>query len=49
MAAAVYKVVFNFAKQYRLVCDVRFDMGQVYIRHVVTHEDYERLVKRGRL
>jgi mRNA interferase HigB len=44
-----HTVVFNFAKQYRLVCDVRFDMGHVYIRHVVTHEDYERLMKRGRL
>jgi mRNA interferase HigB len=44
-----HKVVFNFAKQYRLVCDVRFDMGKVYIRHIVTHEDYERLIKRGLL
>ncbi len=44
-----YRAVFNIAKQYRLVCDMRFDLNRVFIRHVVTHDDYERLMKRGRL
>ena len=44
-----YRAVFNIAKQYRLVCDMRFDMGKVFIRHVVTHAEYERLMKRGLL
>lgn len=44
-----YRAVFNIAKQYGLVCDMRFDLGRVYIRHVVMHDEYERLMKRGRL
>lgn len=44
-----YRAVFDIAKQYRLVCDMRFDLGRVYIRHVVTHDGYDRLMKKGRL
>jgi mRNA interferase HigB len=44
-----YRAVFNIAKQYRLVCDMRFDLGRAFIRHVVTHAGYERLMKQGRL
>jgi mRNA interferase HigB len=44
-----YRAVFNIAKQYRLVCDMRFDLSRAFIRHIVTHDDYERLMKRGRL
>jgi mRNA interferase HigB len=44
-----YRAVFNIAKQYRLVCDMRFDLGRAFIRHVVTHNDYERLIKKGLL
>ena len=44
-----YRAVFNIAKQYRLVCDMRFDLGRAFIRHVVTHKDYERLMKKGLL
>ena len=44
-----YRAVFNIAKQYRLVCDMRFDLGRVYIRHVVAHDEYDRLMKKGRL
>jgi len=44
-----YRAVFNIAKQYRLVCDMRFDLRRVFIRHVVTPDEYERLMKQGRL
>jgi mRNA interferase HigB len=44
-----HRAVFNIAKQYRLVCDMRFDLSRVFIRHIVTHEQYERLMKKGRL
>jgi mRNA interferase HigB len=44
-----YRAVLNIAKQYRLVCDMRFELGRAFIRHVVTHEDYERLMKKGLL
>lgn len=44
-----YRAVFNIARQYRLVCDMRFDLGRVYIRHVVTHDEYDRLMKKGLL
>jgi mRNA-degrading endonuclease HigB of HigAB toxin-antitoxin module len=43
------QAVFNIAKQYRLVCDMRFDVSRVFIRHVVTNDKYERLIKRGQL
>ncbi|MGI8508835.1 MAG: hypothetical protein ACR2MQ_05880 [Gemmatimonadaceae bacterium] len=26
--------------------DMRYDLGGVYIRHVVTHSEYDRLIKR---
>jgi mRNA interferase HigB len=35
--------------RFRLVVDMRYDLGRVYIRHVVTHADYDRLMKRGLL
>jgi mRNA interferase HigB len=44
-----YRAVFNIAKQYRLVCDMRFDLSRAFIRHVVTHDEYERLMKRRQL
>jgi mRNA interferase HigB len=44
-----YRAVFNIAGQYRLVCDLRFDLGRAFIRHIVTHDAYERLIKKGRL
>ncbi len=44
------KAVFNICRnRYRLVVDMRYDLGRVYIRHVVTHQDYDRLIKRGLL
>ena len=44
-----YRAIFNIAKQYRLVCDMRFDLSRAFIRHIVTHQEYERLMKRGEL
>jgi mRNA-degrading endonuclease HigB of HigAB toxin-antitoxin module len=26
----------------RLVVDMRYDLGRIYIRHVLTHEEYDR-------
>ena len=31
--------------RYRLVVDMRYDLGRVYIRHIVTHAEYDRLRK----
>jgi mRNA interferase HigB len=37
--------------KYRLVVDMRYDLGagRVYVRHVVTHAEYDRLSRAGRL
>ena len=35
--------------RYRLVVDMRYDLGRAYVRHVVTPADYDRLMKRGLL
>lgn len=44
------KVVFNVCgNRYRLVADMRYDLGRIYIRHVVTHAEHDRLIKRGLL
>lgn len=44
------RAVFNICgNRYRLVVDMRYDLGRVYIRHVVTHGEYDRLLKRDRL
>lgn len=44
------KVIFNICgNKYRLVVDMRYDLGRIYIRHVVTHAEYDRLTKRGLL
>jgi mRNA interferase HigB len=44
------KVVFNIQHNaFRLVVDMRYDLGRIYIRHVITHQQYDRLMKRKRL
>ena len=36
-------VVFNIAgNKYRLIASVHFNRGKVYIRHVLTHQAYDR-------
>lgn len=45
-----WRTVFNIRQnKYRLVADIRYDLGRVYIRHVVTHQEYDRLIRNGRL
>lgn len=44
------KAVFNIGgNKYRLVVDLRYDLGRVYIRHIVTHAEYDRLIDRKQL
>lgn len=44
------KVVFDICgNRYRLVVDMRYELGRVYVRHVVTHQEYDRLIRRGLL
>jgi mRNA interferase HigB len=44
------RTVFNVGgSKYRLVVDMRYDLGRVYIRHVLTHEEYDRKSIEGTL
>ena len=47
-----HRTVFDIGgNKYRLMVDMRYDLGlgRVYIRHVLTHEEYDRLSRAGRL
>jgi mRNA interferase HigB len=36
-------IVFNIGgNKYRLVASIHFNRGKVYVRHVLTHQEYER-------
>lgn len=42
--------VFNICgNKYRLVVTMRYDLQKVFIRHVATHEEYDRLTADGLL
>jgi mRNA interferase HigB len=42
--------VFNIGgNKYRLIVDMRYDLGRVYVRHVLTHREYDRRTKAGTL
>lgn len=44
------RAVFNICRNaYRLVVDMRYDLRRVYVRHVVTHAEYDRLTRKGGL
>jgi mRNA-degrading endonuclease HigB of HigAB toxin-antitoxin module len=44
------KAVFNICGgKYQLVVDSRCDLGRIYLRHVVTHGVYDRLIEKGLL
>ena len=44
------KTVFNIGgNKYRLVVNMRYDLGRVYIRHGLSHEDYDELTAKGTL
>lgn len=39
-----WRTVFNIAgNKYRLVADVRYDLGRVYIRRILTHKEYDEV------
>lgn len=41
------RAVFNICQnKYRPVVDLRYDLGRIYIRHVVTHAEYDRLIRK---
>ena len=45
-----WRTVFNIrGNKYRLVVDIRYDLGRIYIRHVLTHEEYDRRTRQGLL
>jgi mRNA interferase HigB len=38
-------VVFNISgNKYRLIASIHFNRGKVYVRHVLTHQEYDREV-----
>jgi mRNA interferase HigB len=38
-------IVFNIGgNKYRLVASIHFNRGKVYIRHILTHQEYDREV-----
>jgi mRNA interferase HigB len=40
------RTVFNIAgNKYRLIVDMRYRVGRVYVRHITTHAAYDRLTK----
>lgn len=42
--------IFNIGgNKYRLAVTMRYDMQHVYVRHVVTHKEYDRLSAAGLL
>lgn len=44
------RTVFNIGgNKYRLVVDIRYDLGRVYVREVLTHEEYDRRSIEGTL
>lgn len=44
------RTVFNIGgNKYRLIVDMRYDLGRVYVREVLTHEDYDRRSIEGAL
>ena len=44
------RTVFNIGgNKYRLVVDMRYDLGRVYVRHVLTHEEYDHRSIEGTL
>ena len=43
------KVVFNIGgNKCRLVMDIRYDLGRIYVRHVLTHEENDRRTAAGK-
>ena len=44
------RTVFNIAgNRFRLVVDMRYELGRVCVRHVLTHDEYDRKTIEGTL
>ena len=35
-------VVFNIGRKYRLIAVIHYNRGKVFVRHVLTHTDYDK-------
>jgi len=45
-----WRTVFNIGgNKYRVVVDMRYDLGRIYVRHILTHEEYDRRTQDGTL
>lgn len=45
-----WRTVFDIGgNKYRLVVDMRYDLARIYVRHVLTHREYDRLSKKRAL
>ena len=45
-----WRTVFNIGgNKYRLIVDMRYDLGRIYIRHVLTHQEYSRRIRNSNL
>ena len=45
-----WRTVFNIGgNKYRLVVDMRCDLGRIHVRHVLTHAEYARRTQDGSL
>jgi mRNA interferase HigB len=45
-----WRTVFNIGgNKYRLITDMRYDLGRVYIRAMLTHQEYTRRTREGTL
>lgn len=45
-----WRTVFNIGgNKYRLIVDMRYDLGRIYIRHILTHQEYDQHTKDDRL
>ena len=45
-----WRTIFNICgNKYRLVVDMRYDLGRIYIRHVLTHSEYDEHTRNNTL
>ncbi|MCE2440353.1 MAG: type II toxin-antitoxin system HigB family toxin [Candidatus Latescibacteria bacterium] len=45
-----WRTIFNIGgNKHRLIVDIRYDLGRIYIRHVLTHKEYNRRTRSGDL
>src|SRR5438552_17780243 len=45
-----WRTVFNIAgNRYRLIVDIRYDLGRAYVREVLTHAEYTQRSRKGTL